>query len=135
MQSGRAIPVPCEITKPYWEAAKRHVLVMQKCSNCGYYNYPPKPICERCNSERVSFEPVSGLGKIYSYTIMNVSRVPSFEIPYMNIVVELEEQAGLLIITNLLDSDPQKVKLGSPVEVVFEEISDNVSLPQFKLLK
>ena len=136
-ESNRPTPAISEITKPYWEAVREHILVMQKCADCGYYNYPPKGNCDRCISENLCYERVSGRGKIYSYTVMHVPRVPWFEdkLPYVNIVVELEEQMGLLMITNLLDSDPRELAFGARAEVVFERVNDEITLPHFKLAK
>ena len=133
----KPVPRPDELTSPFWDAAKEHRLAIQKCKDCGYYNHPPKPLCDKCSSENLAFESVSGKGKIYSYTIMHQKNVPGFEaeIPYLNVLVELEEQPKLFMITNLRGAGPKDVKIGQAVEVIFERLTDDIALPQFKLVK
>jgi uncharacterized OB-fold protein len=100
-------------------------------------------MCDRCGSEDLGFAPVSGRGRIYSYTLMRQRNIRGFEddIPYLNIIVELDEQPMLFMITNLVTGDTgqglehttEGAKIGQPVEVVFEERDEGVVLPQFKL--
>lgn len=133
----KPIPRPDALTQPFWDAAKEGRLELQKCSDCGYFNHPPKPLCDQCSSEHLAFEPVSGRGTIYSYTRMHQFNVPGFEaeIPYLNVLVELVEQPKLFMITNLRGAEPEEVQIGQPVEVVFERVNDNIVLPQFRLSK
>ena len=133
----KPVPVPDELTKPYWDAAKEHRLVIQRCKDCGYYNHPPKPACDICQSENLEFEQVSGKGKIYSYTTMHQRNVPGYEeeVPYLNIAVELDEQPDLIMITNLIGGTVDDVRMGLPTEVVFQEVNDDITLPQFRLLQ
>jgi uncharacterized OB-fold protein len=131
----KPLPVPNELTRPFWEAARQERLVIQRCKDCRYYNHPPKPACDNCMSENLGFEPVSGRGTIWSRTVMYHKNVPGFEndVPYLNVVVELEEQPDLLMITNLPGSAPEDGKVGTPVEVVFQRINDEITLPQFRI--
>jgi uncharacterized OB-fold protein len=128
-------PVPNELTEPFWAASREHRLVIQKCTTCHYYNHPPKPACDNCMSESLEFVPVSGRGNIWSRTILHRSTVPGFDddVPYVNIAVELDEQAGLLMITNLLDADPDQAVIGARVEVAFDKVDETITLPQFRL--
>ncbi len=132
----RPVPEIIELTRPFWDAARKHILLIQKCGDCGFRNYPPKPYCDHCGSENLAYERVSGRGQIYSYTITYEARVPSFKekVPYMTVAVELGEQPGLLMVTNLLGGDPQQVKIGQQVEVAFEQINDEITLPQFRII-
>ena len=66
----RPIPVPNEWTKPFWEAAKKGVLALQRCQSCGHFQHPPYATCVRCMAIDLKFEPVAGKGAIYAYTIM-----------------------------------------------------------------
>ena len=141
--AGKPIPLPDDLTRPFWEAARERRLEIQRCRGCGYYNHPPRPMCDRCGSEDLGFAPVSGRGRIYSYTLMRQRNIRGFEddIPYLNIIVELDEQPMLFMITNLVTGDTgqglehttEGAKIGQPVEVVFEERDEGVVLPQFKL--
>ncbi len=131
----------------YFEAAARHELVMKKCSECGLLRWEPGPGCPWCASQEWTWEAVSGKGTIYSYEIVTQAIMPAFKdwVPYPVVLVELDEQRGaptehesLRMFTNLLDGDlqPEKeenVAIGKRVEVVFVDIGESFSLPQFRL--
>src|SRR6058998_7714 len=88
----RPIPVLNEWTKPFWEAARQGVLALQRCQACGHFQHPPYPTCVNCMAIDLAFEPVSGKGTIYAYTIMYHAGDRRFAaaIPYASIIVELE---------------------------------------------
>jgi uncharacterized protein len=131
----RPIPVPDDLTKPFWEAAKQEVLALQHCQTCGAYNHPPYPICLNCMSIDLKIEPVRGKGTIYAYTIMYHTGDQRFApaVPYASIVVELDEAKGCLLAGNLLGASYTEAKVGRRVEVVFEKLNDDLNLPQFRL--
>src|SRR5262245_63427792 len=131
------LPEPDETSRPFWEAAREGRLVIQRCAACRRYHHPPAVICPDCGSSNLRFEPVSGRGTIYSYSIMYDRRVLGFEdrVPYVTLVVELAEQPLLMLVTNLVGAGPTDVKIGLPVEVTFEKITDEVTLPQFRLVR
>jgi len=133
-RQGRPLPVADDLSQPFWEAAKQQRLVVQRCRECGYFNHPPRPACDACQSQQLQFEPVSGQGTIYSFTVMHQPNVAGFEnqIPYINILVELEEQPLLFMVSNLPASDLDKIKIGGQVEVYFEEVDPDTALPQFR---
>jgi len=130
----KPLPAADDLSKPFWGAARQHRLVVQRCRDCGYFNHPPRPACDACQSQQLQFEPVSGRGTIYSFTVMYQPNVAGFEdeVPYINILVELEEQPLLFMVSNLPASDLNKISVGRRVEVYFEELDDDVTLPQFR---
>jgi uncharacterized protein len=132
----KPIPVPDEISTPFWAAARDHKLVVQRCAACGYFNHPPRRFCDACLSQDLAFAPVSGRGTIYSFTIMHQRDVAGFEndAPYINIVVELDEQPMLLMVSDLPHSERDRVRIGNPVEVWFEERGEGAVIPQFRIL-
>lgn len=134
-RSERPRPVADECSQPFWEAAQRHQLVIQRCRECGYFNHPPRPVCDACLSQHLEFEPVSGRGTIHSFTIMHQPNIAGFEdqIPYLNILVELEEQPLLLMVSNLPIAEREKVRIGARVEVYFEKVDAELTLPQFRV--
>lgn len=131
----RPIPIPNDLTRPYWEAAKQGVLALQHCRSCGSHNYPPYPVCMNCMSTELKFEPVRGKGTIYTYTIMYHTGDKRFSpaVPYACIVVEMDEAKGCLLAGNLLDSPYTEARVGRRVEVIFEKLNEEISLPQFRL--
>jgi uncharacterized OB-fold protein len=134
--SKKPLPAPDELSQPFWEAAKQHRLVMQRCQECGYFNHPPRSACDACQSQQLQFGPVSGRGTIYSFTVMHQPNIAGFEdqIPYVNIFVELEEQPLLFMVANLPGSERDKVGIGGRVEVYFEDVNEEITLPQFRLV-
>ncbi len=138
MSEKRPKPLPAvdTLSKPFWDAAKHHRLVLQHCTACGYFNHPPRVACDACQSQQLDFEPVSGRGTVYSFTVMHQPNIAGFEdhIPYLNILVELEEQERLFMVANLPLADRDKVQIGRSVEVFFEDVDAEISLPQFRIV-
>ena len=131
----RPVPVPDQWTKPFWDAAKRESLEIQRCQDCGHFQHPPYPTCLNCMSIDLKFEPVGGSGTIYAYTFMYHTGDKRFAsaVPYASIVVELDDAPGALMAANLLGVPHIEAKVGRRVEVVFEPLNDEITLPQFKL--
>ncbi len=132
--SGYARPLP-RITPdnlPFWEAARRHELRLQRCSACGRIWWPPGPICPDCLSERFKWAPVSGRGTVSSFVAFHKAYVPAFEdsIPYAVVQVELEE--GPHLMANLVDVPNAEIRIGMPVTVVFEDATPEISIPRFR---
>ena len=130
------VPVADPWTKPYWDGAAEHRLMIQRCQGCGNYNHPPVFICMKCNDRdaTLAFEQVSGRGTVYSWFIAYHAQVGGFEekTPYLVASVELEEQPRLLLISNILDCPYGEVEMGMPVEVVWERANGEITIPQFR---
>jgi uncharacterized OB-fold protein len=129
-----AKPLP-EITPemaPFWEAARRHQLVVQQCGGCGAYRFPARELCSRCLSRASTWVPVSGRGTVFTWAVMHQASHPGFaaEVPYAVVTVELEEGARLL--TNVVGCDVRELRVGLPVEVVFDDVTAEVTLPKFR---
>jgi uncharacterized OB-fold protein len=119
-------------TKPYWDAAKQHELRMQRCPDCGYVRYPPAPRCPECLQENDEWAALSGRGKIWSFNVYHhvFSQTFKEDIPYNVALVELEE--GPRLITNIVGVPNDDLRVDMPVEVVFDDVTDEVSLVKFK---
>ena len=132
----RPIPVPNEWTKPFWDAAKRGVLELQRCQSCGHFQHPPYATCVKCMGIDLKFEAVRGGGTIYAYTIMYHTGDKRFAaaVPYASIIVELDAAPGALLAGNLLGAPYTQAKVGRRVEVIFEPLNDDITLPQFRLV-
>lgn len=131
-------PIGDDLTRPFWEAARRHELVIQRCAACRTWMHPPRTFCWKCRSTELAFEPVSGRGVVYSYTrTESGARHPYFEArtPYLVGVVELVEQKGLMLLTNFPGATLDQLSVGAPVEVVFEQCGAGQPLPQFRLVE
>ena len=126
----RPLPEITPAMEPFFAAAHRHQLVAQRCSTCGTHRFPAREICSNCLSRESSWVPVSGRGTVFSRAVMHQSYHPAFETPYAIVVVELEEGARML--SNIVGCAPADVRIGMPVEVVYEELSPTVTLPKFR---
>jgi uncharacterized protein len=129
----RPLPAPDDLSQPFWDAAAQGRLVIQRCIDCGHYNHPPKPLCDRCASANLQYVEVSGRGRVFSFTTNYQKNVAGFEdaVPYTNLIVELEEEPQLFVISDLAGTDTEWVHIGAPVQVVFQTLDEGVSLPQF----
>ena len=125
------MPQPTPESKPFFDALKERRLLIQRCEECGLGYYYPRPFCPACLSDRVEWEQASGRGKLYSFVI-NQRAAPGFVAPYIIAVVELEE--GPRMMTNLVDiePDPELVRCEMPVEIVFDDVDDDFTLPRFR---
>jgi uncharacterized OB-fold protein len=121
-----------ERTRPYWEAAKRHELRMQRCPSCGYVRYPPAPRCPECLEENDEWVLLSGRGKIWSFNVYHHIFNQAFkdEIPYNVALVELEE--GPRLLSNIVGVPNDLLHVDMPVEVAFDDVTDEVALVKFR---
>jgi uncharacterized OB-fold protein len=128
----KPIPRPAPESLPYWEAAKQHRLSLPKCDDCGHFWFPPSLSCPECLSTHLHWTDVSGFGKIFSFVIYDRIYRPAFEqdVPYIVGLIELHE--GPRILSNVVGINPEDVHCDMKVQVIFEDITDNISLPKFK---
>lgn len=130
----RSLPVIDATNEGYWNAARQNRLAIQQCDECAYFIHPPRSVCPRCQGEALSFQEVSGKGRIYSYSTMHYPGNPGFDdLPYAVVIVELVEQKNLKAVGNLLDSPCSHAEIGAAVDVCFEHVADGVVLPQWRL--
>ncbi|MEX2031912.1 MAG: Zn-ribbon domain-containing OB-fold protein [Dehalococcoidia bacterium] len=125
-------PVPSEENAPFWDALRRGELLLQACASCGRYQHPPRPMCGDCGSMERDWKAVSGRGSVYSYVVTHQAVHPAYQgfTPYATVLVALDE--GPRMTTNLVGVAPEEIEIGMRVEVVFEAISDEVTLPLFR---
>lgn len=131
----KPLPTISDFNRPFWQAARNHELRLQRCMDCSVLWAPSGPVCPRCLSDHFQWEQLSGRGTIASWVVFHRLYIPAFadELPYNVAFVELEE--GPRIIANIIDADNRELHIGASVEVVFEQVSDEVTLPKFKLVR
>jgi uncharacterized OB-fold protein len=124
-------PEPDDVTAFYWRGAAEGTLLVLRCEACSYLSHPPDVACARCGAAALDPVPMSGFGTVYSFTIVRQAFDPAFlpEIPYVVALVELDEQPGLLLLANIIDTDTDSVEIGLRVEVTFEDRDGHV-VPQ-----
>ena len=121
----------------FWEGTRRGELRIQQCSDCGRYRHLPTPMCPECSSLEYAWTPVSGRGFVYSFVIVRHPVHPAIrereQTPYNICMIELEEQEGLRICSNVLQAAPEDIAIEMPVQATFIPAADNpdVVLPVF----
>jgi hypothetical protein len=125
------LPIPDAETEPYWAGARDGKLMLKRCRSCDRPFFYPRSHCPRCWSSDTDWIQASGRGTIYSFTVIAHHDVPPFKywIPYVVALVELAE--GPRLVTHVVGVEPAAVRVGQPVEVVFERIDDAITLPKF----
>lgn len=131
----KPLPKPDPVTAPFWDSVNRGALEVQRCDDCASFVFYPRAICPSCGSRRLTWTPVSGRGRIYSLTIVHRPTSNAFKAdsPYVVALVELEE--GCRMMSNIIEvePDPAHVRIGMPVEVVYDRVTGDVTLPKFRL--
>jgi acetyl-CoA acetyltransferase/uncharacterized OB-fold protein len=119
-------------TKVYWDACREGRLAMLRCRACRWIVHPPRPVCSRCRAREVALEDLSGRASVVTYTVNHQRWMPGLEVPYVIAIVELAEQRGLRLTTNLVNVAPDAVRIGMPVRVQFRTMTDEIALPVFE---
>ncbi len=130
----KPLPEPDQVTLPFWEAAKRHEFRLQYCENCQRFVHPPKPVCSNCSrGERLDWRGVSGRGRVHTFGIVHHQGIQGFEddVPYAAGLIELDEQSGLLFLSNIVNCDPDSVAVDMPVRAIFVDATDEIALIKF----
>lgn len=119
-------------SRAFWAAAHEHRLVMQRCIECGHIRWPIGPVCTQCLAEGFEWQTLSGKGELWSWVNFYQPFHPEWakEAPYNVAIVRLEE--GLLFLTNVVGCEDADLSVGMPLEIVFEDATEEVSIPKFR---
>jgi uncharacterized OB-fold protein len=128
----KPLPLVDEENRWFWEACARHELVLQRCGQCGELRFYPRALCPLCLSSKTEYVRASGRGTVYTFTVTHQNQAPGFrdELPYVMAYVELAE--GPRLLTNVVGVAPDEVKIGMPVQVVFEDVDEELAIPKFQ---
>jgi uncharacterized OB-fold protein len=129
----KPLPLADDETQGFWDGCREHELRVLRCEDCSTYIHQPAPMCHSCNSTRLSWQRVSGQGEVYSWVVVHHAPGAGFqdETPYVIAWIELSEQPGLRILSNVVGCQPANVEAGMRVQVEFQDVTDTVSLPVF----
>src|SRR3954471_21803280 len=116
------VPVATELSRPFWDACGEGRYLIQTCAACGHRHSTPQDFCLSCHQTNLTWEPASGYGAIYSFTIVWRPQTAAFDVPYVVAIVELDE--GPFLITNVVDCEPGAVAVGMRVEITFCQRGD-----------
>jgi hypothetical protein len=128
----KPLPKPTPWSKPFWDGCKRHELFIQNCKDCKNPIFYPKLFCPHCLSPNLEWVKAGGRGKVYSYTVVHSYAPTEFseDIPYIVAVIELQE--GVRLMSNIVGCLPETVKCDMEVEVIFDDVTKEITLPKFK---
>ena len=128
----RPLPDITDVAAPFWEATRRHELVVQYCAACNTAQFPPEISCTECGAPDLTWRPVSGRARLYSWTVAHPPLLPYFaaRAPWPVVAVELEE--GPRMVSRLIDVPIDDYAFDLPLEVAFEDIDEEISLVVFK---
>jgi uncharacterized protein len=128
----RLEPPVTDTTEPFWEATKDGKLLVQWCATCDHAHFYPREVCPQClSSDALEWRESSGKGTVYAFSVQHRPANPFMadRVPYTVALVELED--GIRMMSNVVDVDPEQVRVGMPVTVAWEDLSDGRKLPQF----
>jgi|SRR5579875_1468909 uncharacterized OB-fold protein len=121
-------------SRPYWEGLARGELRLQRCDACAQTVFYPRAFCPHCSSDRLSWIVATGRGTIYSYTVAHQAYgLFAGDVPFIVAIVELEE--GVRMMSRIIDAPRERIRVGAPVQVTFEAVGEDFTLPYFRLVE
>lgn len=128
-------PVPTKWSQPFWDGARQHKLLLKRCTKCGHIDHPPYLYCTECLSDEHEWMEASGKATLVAFAVNEYGVPFPFmpDLPYALALVDVAE--GPRMISNVVECDLKELKNGMPLEVVFEDVSENVTLPKWKPAK
>jgi uncharacterized OB-fold protein len=131
----RILPRVTDRNRHFWTGGADGALRFLRCQDDGTYVHPPTPRCPECLGKNLAVESVSGAATVHAFSVNYQAWMPGPEVPFVVAIVELLEQPGLRLTTNIVNCDPEAIEIGMPVGVVFEAHTDGeetVHIPLFE---
>lgn len=131
----KPLPKPSKWSQPFWDNTRKNKLTLKKCKDCGHIDHPPYLYCTNCHSDNSEWIEASGKGKLVAYAI-NSYMVPFpfwDDMPYVVAMIDLDE--GVRMISNIVECDQAKLQNGMDLEVIFEKVSEEFTLPKWRPVK
>lgn len=128
----KPLPALDGLTKEFYNWCRRGDLRFQRCNACQAWRHVPRPMCAACGSFEWTWQRSSGRGTVFSWTVAERAMHPAFQndAPYAPVVIEMEE--GVRLVSEMLDCSPDELEIGMPVELVFDHVTPEITLPKFK---
>lgn len=133
-ETAYAKPLPAAegFAKEFYDWCKRHELRFQRCADCGAWRHVPREMCAECSSWKWEWAKSSGHGKVFTWTVVARALHPAFQhdTPYAPVVVEMDE--GVRLLSAVTDCTPDQLQIGMAVEVTFDDVTPEITLPRFR---
>jgi uncharacterized protein len=127
------LPRPTPEAQPYWDGLRRHELQIQRCRGCNTAFFYPRNVCPECLSNDLEWFRASGRAKLHTYTIVyRPLKNPPLEAPYVLAMVELEEGPRMMSNVVEVEADPQRLRCEMPLEIVYADVTPEITLPRFR---
>jgi uncharacterized protein len=129
--TGKPLPTPTDVSRPYWDGLKLGEIRLQRCTSCADLQFYPRSMCRTCGARALEWEVVGNTGVVYSATVIHRPPMEAFasSVPYVYAIVELD--AGPRLVTNIVADDVESVRIGMPVTAQFDDEGD-VTLLRFR---
>jgi uncharacterized protein len=130
----KPLPTPDPVTKPFWDSLKEHAVKLQRCGGCSQLIFYPRALCPSCMSADLAWTSVSGRGVVHAFAIPHRHPNPAFgsTAPFVVALIELEEGARMMSNLVGVDPTPEAVKVGMAVEIVYDDVTEEMTLPKFR---
>lgn len=131
----KPIPRPTEDTQPFWDFCKKHELRFQRCTDCGVFRHYPRPLCQACPSFNFEWVQVAPKATVHSWVTAHRPFHPGFadEMPLPIVIADVDEAPGVRLMGNFMDgTSPDDLSIGMAVEVAFDDVTEDWTLPKFK---
>lgn len=121
---------PDEVTRPWWDGTRKHLLLLQTCTACRNVQHPPRSLCIRCGgTQALGWRTALGSGEVDAFTVVHRSPEPGTPVPYVIARVRLSE--GPLLLTRLEEGPVDSWAVDDPVHVAWRDLDDGRALPVF----
>ena len=124
------MPEPSWLSQPFWDRANKGILSRQRCVDCQFEMFPPQFACRRCLSTNLEWAASTGLGRLYSFTVLCMAPDGS-PLPEPKILADVNLEEGWHMMTNIVDCPPEHVACGMAVAVTWQRLSTTINLPVF----
>ena len=118
--------------QPFWDSLRQRNIKVQRCTSCGAFRHVPKEICAKCHSMLFSWEPVSGRGVVYTYTIVHRAPTPAYQAAAPYAIVHAAMDEGFRMVGTMTGVGPDAVEIGAPVRVVYTDLSPDWTIVEFE---
>lgn len=131
----KPMPKPSKWSQPFWDGTKQHKLLLKTCKDCGNIDHPPYLYCTNCQSDNMEWKDASGKATLYGFAINELGVPFPFmpDLPYVTAFIDLKE--GVRMISNIVECDFKDLKNGMELEVVFDDVSPEFTLPRWRPVK
>jgi uncharacterized protein len=124
-------PAVNEETEAYWAGAQEGRLLVEQCTRCHAYCFPPRGVCRQCRHREMDTVEITSRGVVYSYTVNHQKWLPDLEVPYAIVLVEFPDAPGFRVVGRVRGRSPEDVAIGMSVEVGFEPGPGGQAVPSF----